>query len=450
MPLDVRSALSDIPAVDRFPTVDEIDAELDDLARRHPDLVRVRRIGTSRQGHPIRMAVIGGGTRNALVFAGPHPNEPAGFVAVRELARLLCANEGLREALDYRWHLVPCVDPDGARLNEGWYGRPHNREHYARGVHRPAIDEQVEWTFPHLEEPGYFDRVLPETAALARVIDDLGPVLQCSLHNGDYGGAFYYVSSPDRGLAEALAAVPGWEALPVHRAVWEVPDSHVLAPGVMLAPTAGDLAGLAGASGGSAVSGASSADYARRHGTVTVVTEVPCWEDPLAADTSPCGIRLGDVVEACLQVWDRSEETLRRLAADADADLRLATPFHRAFREELRMGERLAGGWRALATGSPLGGRNATVAEQCAFDALPQVLRLRLAGTLLRLLDSEAASGNVRPAIRRTRRAAEDVFAAWLAEAESALPGKAIDIRRQVAVQVGSVLTAAATLTADG
>jgi hypothetical protein len=222
------------------------------------------------------------------------------------------------------------------------------------------------------------------------------------------------------------------------------------AAGEMLAPTAADLAGLARSSGQAVVSGASSADYARRHGTVTVVTEVPCWEDPLAADTSACGLRLGDVIGARLQVWDRSADGLRRLGAAAEADLRLDTPFHRAFRAELRMGERLADGWRALAADSPLGDRPATVAEQRSFDALPQVLRLRLAGTLMRLLDSEAASGNVRPAIRRTRRAAEDVFADWLAEAQTTLPGKPVDIRRQVAVQVGSVLTAAATLTPEG
>ena len=91
MSSDLRAALAHIPALDRFPTVDEMQAELDRLAQRYPDLVRVRRIGTSRLGEPIRMATVGDGECDALVFGGPHANEPVGFLAVRELAWLLCA-----------------------------------------------------------------------------------------------------------------------------------------------------------------------------------------------------------------------------------------------------------------------------------------------------------------------------------------------------------------------
>ena len=62
------------PALDRFPTVDEMRAEPALPAERYPDLVRLRWIGAP-----------------------------------------LCADDQLRDHLGYRWRLIPCVDLDAAR-----------------------------------------------------------------------------------------------------------------------------------------------------------------------------------------------------------------------------------------------------------------------------------------------------------------------------------------------
>jgi hypothetical protein len=441
--VDIQCVLERIPAMDRFPAMDEVQAEQRRLAEHYPDLVRLQRIGTSRQGEPILMATIGTGTRHALVFGGPHPDEPVGFLTVQELGRLLCADVGLRQALGYCWHLIPCVDPDGARRNEGWYRHPDSRELYGRSSYRPAGDEQVEWTFPYQEEPGYFDRMLPETMALARVIDGLAPTLQCSLHNGEYGGVFHYVSTDDRALADRLAAVPGWQGLPLHSAVWEVPASNVITPGVLLAPTTRQLAAMAVAAGVAPTTGASSADYARPHGTLTVVSEVPRWGDPRSADTTACGRDLDTVIGSSLQIWDDSVRKMHELLAGPDRDLVLDTPYRRSLKDGMRIGDSLASGWRALLSDPTIAGRPATVAEECSFEVLPRMLRLRLAGAALRALDSEVATGNVRRSIRRAHVQGEQLFRSWLQEADASLPGEHIELRRLVAVQIGSVLTAA-------
>ncbi|MGX2993065.1 M14 family zinc carboxypeptidase [Streptomyces sp. JNUCC 64] len=438
---DIRAAVARIGDVDRYPAVDEAQDELDRLAEAHPRLVTVRRVGTSRQGEPIRMASIGSGARDALVFGGPHPDEPVGALTVRELGRILCADPDLRERLGLRWHLIPCVDPDGARLNEGWYARPGTREGYARGSYRPAFAEQVEWTFPRLTEPGYFDRVPPETQALARVIDELAPALLCSLHNAEYGGVFHYVTAADTGLAERLAAIPAWEGLTSHRAVFEVPDSDVVAPGVLLLPTPEDL--LAESGGGERAFGAGSAEYARRHGTLSVVTEVPYWDDPSTADTTPSGRAYRQVVADSVKVLEESSRQAAELVDRARPDLRLDTPFLRSCDDTVRSGAASAAGWRRVAADPATERRTATVAEGTAFRALPHLFRLRCAGAARRLFDAELAAGNTRRAVRRGHGDAERLLARWLADADADLPGRFIPLRRITAVQVASVLTAA-------
>ncbi|WP_168200553.1 M14 family zinc carboxypeptidase [Allokutzneria sp. NRRL B-24872] len=430
--MDLRTALDRIPEIDRFPTVEEMQADLAELAAAYPDLVELRRIGTSRHGEPLVMAVIGDGPRSALAFGGPHPNEPVGALTVRELGRLLCAEESLRSGL--RWHLVPCVDPDGARLNEDWHTRPGGWEVFGRNFYRPAMDEQVEWTFPKLDEPGYFDRPLPETAALARVIDEVRPALISSLHNGEYGGVFTYVSTVDEALTAALGEVPGWFGVPLHNAVWEVPDSSMLGPGVIRMPTSAEV-------GGDGSFGASSGDYSARHGTTTIVTEVPYWEDPRAADTSPSGTNFPDLVRATVQHVEEAGQFLRSALAVAQPDLTLDTPFQRSLVDSLGQAEAVAGAWKHIADGPS---RPATVAEVCSFDVLPHMFRIRLAGTLLRVLHAELGSGNTRKGVREALASVEARFTEWCAQATRELPGERIAIRRLVAVQVGCTLAAAA------
>ncbi|MGW4200994.1 M14 family zinc carboxypeptidase [Streptomyces sp. NPDC004726] len=442
MPIDIPATIAAIPSIDRFPSVDEMQAELDRLAAGYPELVEIRRIGTSRQGEPIRMLSIGSGERNVLVFGGPHPNEPVGALTVRELGRALCADDALRKDLGCRWHFVPCVDPDGARLNEGWYARPDSRERYGREFYRPAGDEQVEWTFPHLSGPGYFDRMLPETVALTRVIDELKPAVMCSLHNGEYGGVFHYVSTADPDLAARLAAVPGYEDLPLHKAVWEIPASNLIAPGVILAPGIAETTAAMPA-GVEAATGASSMDYAAPYGTVSVITEVPYWEDESAADTSPCGRTFGEIVGEIITACEETAQQLTGLIEDAGNDLTLDTPFRRAFQDGLRGLAEMSSGWRALLSDADAAGRSATVSEEFSFRMLPHILRVRYGGTALRLFGAETGAGNVRAGVRRGLAEAERLFTGWLTKADTALPGKRVDIRRVVAVQVGSALAAA-------
>ncbi|PWK86969.1 zinc carboxypeptidase [Lentzea atacamensis] len=204
-----------VPEIDRVYTVDEANSAVDELVAEAPSVCRVRRIGTSRQGEPLRLLSVGHGARNALVIGCPHPNEPIGLLTVTHLARLIASTPDLRDGIDFAWHFIPCIDPDGTRLNEGWFAGPHTIREYHSQFYRPALRDQPEWTFPVLDERACLDRTLPETEALARVIDDLRPDFQYSLHNADFGGVFFILGKDVPGLPGDLAAAAARLGVPL-------------------------------------------------------------------------------------------------------------------------------------------------------------------------------------------------------------------------------------------
>src|SRR5690554_856305 len=108
-----------VPEMDRFLTVDELNADFERIAGENSEIATLERVGSSQLGEPISMLSIGTGERNVLLFACPHPNEPIGAMLVHHFARLLCEDAELRDGLGYTWNLITCVDPDGTRLNEG-------------------------------------------------------------------------------------------------------------------------------------------------------------------------------------------------------------------------------------------------------------------------------------------------------------------------------------------
>ena len=110
----------------------ELDESTRSLAQDYPGLVKVEEAGRSREGRPILHITIGQGKKNALMFGCPHPNEPIGAMTLDFLSRELCENTALREELDYTFHLIKCVDPDGLTLNQDGFKGPFEIYHYLR------------------------------------------------------------------------------------------------------------------------------------------------------------------------------------------------------------------------------------------------------------------------------------------------------------------------------
>lgn len=266
-----------LPPLRRYPTVHELGVHAAALAARRPEDVRLRRVGTSRAGAPLWLLSVGHGSRQALVVAGPHANEPVGGATAVRLAERVLADPRLTEGADATWNLLLCLDPDGSRRNETWLSGPYTLGHYFRHFFRPGFLEQPEW----LPE-GEGGAVLPETRTLLDLQDELRPFLQCSLHGVDVGGAFVELTRDLPGLAQRVAHSAARLGIPRELGPYDTLYWPMLGPAVYRVPPprTGDLA--------AAITEAaveSTWFHPQPYGTVTAIVEAPMWgvdavEDP--------------------------------------------------------------------------------------------------------------------------------------------------------------------------
>lgn len=441
---ELLALLDGVPGYDRFPGVDELAAGLERLTGESPDAVSVRRVGTSRLGDAISCATIGRGSRHALVFAFPHPNEPVGGLTSLALAELLCRDAYLRERLDLTWHVVACADPDGARLNEGWFRGPLERTHYARHFYRPAPAEQIDWTFPFAYKRAYFDAALPETMALMRLIDEHRPALLVPLHNSETGGVYYYLSREAPELYPTLHAIPAHFGLQLDLGEPESRHTPRYAPAIFGALSAEDAydASVEAGHEPESSSGSTSTAYAGRYGAFSIITEVPYWTDPTADDTTPTDTVYADVLRTQSVQLAELHATLERAHEEAAPALKLDTPLLRAGGAFIPAMVRIAEE-AARRADEPASARPATAAEVHSCADLVHMFRTRFAGILLRALDAEIHAGVAAPPVRSAHARLSADFEAWCEQAEAATPPAALPIRSLVATQLGAVLASA-------
>ncbi|MEU3981054.1 M14 family zinc carboxypeptidase [Streptomyces sp. NPDC026672] len=308
----------------RYPTVDELGAHAAALARRRPRDARLRRVGTSRAGTPLWLLSIGHGSRAVLVVAGPHANEPVGGATVLGLAARLLADARLTDGADTTWHLLLCLDPDGARRNEGWLAGPYTLGHYFRNFFRPGFLEQPEWL-----PDGAGAAALPETRALLALQDELRPFLQCSLHGVDVGGGFVELTRDLPGLAEHVRRTAARLGVPRELGAYDTLHWPVIGPAVYRVPPPrrGDLtAALTEA----AVE--STWFHPQRHGTVTAIVEAPMWGVAAVEDGSPAADRdaalrsLSGALRHDIRLLDGLLARVRPRLADAPGAAALLAP----------------------------------------------------------------------------------------------------------------------------
>ncbi|MEU5039363.1 M14 family zinc carboxypeptidase [Streptomyces griseorubiginosus] len=258
-----------LPPLLRYPTVDELGARAASLVARHPADARLRRVGTSRAGSPLWLLSVGHGSRQALVVAGPHANEPVGGGTVLRLAERALADPRLTAGADATWNLLLCLDPDGLRRNEGWLRGPYSLDRYFRKFFRPGFGEQPEWL-----PDGAQAAALPETRTLLALQDELRPFLQCSLHGVDVGGGFVELTRDLPGLARHIAHTAAELHIPREFGPYDTLYWPCLGPAVyrIPPPRRGDLA--------AAITEAaveSTWYHPHPYGTVTAVVEAPMW-----------------------------------------------------------------------------------------------------------------------------------------------------------------------------
>lgn len=446
---DVLNILEDVPDYQVFLTVDELKASTRRLANMYPSTVEILPIGRSRQGDPIEAIKIGTGARRALLFAMPHPNEPIGSMMLEYLSVRLVQDDALRESLDYTWYLVKCIDPDGTRLNEGWFKGPFSIENYARHYYRPPAYQQVAWTFPIDYKTLHFHDPPPETQALMSLIEQVRPDFMYSLHNSDFGGVYFYIWDEAPPLYEPFHKLVESQGLPLHLGESERPyeveyasaiykDSSITAEYDYLAQqTDTDPAEII-------TGGTLSFEYARAFcDPFTLICEVPYFYHPAINDTSASDMVRRDTILLGIEQTREDVNFLKGLYDTVRSELTVFLLFRDAVEETLRASLAELAAEEKWAQTNPRTTEMATVAEKYDSLVIGRFYRLPGLGMFVRMLDAQMAATGKAPSLSSAREAAEAAFQGRVANLEAELDYTVIPIQKLVRMQLGSALLGA-------
>nr|WP_107907739.1 M14 family zinc carboxypeptidase [Streptomyces chartreusis] len=401
----------------RYPSLAELVLSARALVAHRPALCTLRQVGISRAGRPLHLLSVGHARRAVLVVAGAHSNEPTGGPTLLAVAERVLRERELRA--DVSWHFLLCADPDGASLHVT--PAPRTLFDYHRGFFRPAAPEQPEWA-PAALPP---DRLPPETRVLTRVIDELRPYLQVTLHGTDLGGSWVQLTKDVPGLAEPFAKSAAELHIPVETGASDAAGWPASGPGVHVMPAPG-----AGAAYPSMPDDARSSTWyhVHRYGGLTAVVEVPMWASDLVDDPAPHP----DPARAMRRLAGR----LRRDALEVERVLAEALPrldgvdgpLFRAAKWALELVPGLAADWAHTPPADD------TMAYVGSVDAFGRRLPLRAAAMLLRVLQETDDRGAER---------LEHLVASWSDSFAERFRARWVPLENQVEHQSRTVVAAA-------
>lgn len=451
-----QKLLSGIPDYKAFLTVDEMDESSRRLAAEHPDCVELFEMGKTRQGHPLLCLKIGGGSRNALMFGCPHPNEPIGTMMLEYFTKNLAENKELRDELDYTWYIVKAWDADGLRLNEKWLKGPYTLFNYSRNFFRPAGHKQVDWTFPVDYKELHFHDTIPESEAMMKLIDDIKPSFIYSLHNAGFGGVYWYITKPMPEIYDEMYAAANSQEVPINFGEPESPSCVAFAPAIYAnlgIETEYDyLEKYGGGINPADVigSGDCSSSYANaRYDSFTLLTEMPYFYDERIKDMSESDTIRRDAALQKLDWQDRTSAFLRETLAISQQYMDPENPFMLAVQAFTKGGSSDA--TRKMIAENPDFAKKATVAEK--FDNLcaSKFYKYLSYGQLLRANETELEkmdkTGERNPEKRAALQKAFDIMVKahqdMTDELESEINYQVVPIRKLVYIQLACGLLTA-------
>jgi len=446
---DVLTILGDVPEYQAFLTVEELQASTQRLAKEFPDTIELLPIGRSGAGSPIEAIKIGGGPARALLFAMPHPNEPIGSMMLEYWSLRLAMDEALRQSLGYTWYLVKCIDPDGARLNEGWFKGPFSVENYARHYYRPPAHHQVAWTFPIDYKTLHFNAPPPETQALMGLIEQARPDFMYSLHNSDFSGVYFYIWEEAPPLYSLFHRLVESQGLPLHAGEPERPYEVEFATAIYkdnsISAEYDYLEKRTGMHPAEIITGGTlSFEYARKFcDPFTLICEAPYFYHPAISDTSASDMSRREVRLQAIEGTRKDVKHLKGLYDAVKSELTIPSPFRDAIVEILKRSRAKLAAEENWLRVDPKVDKKATVAEKFDSLVLGRIELLLHLGMFMRLLDAQVAATGNSPSMSSAGEEAREIFERRVADLEAELDYTVVPIQKLVRVQLGSALLAA-------
>ncbi|CAF3971766.1 unnamed protein product [Rotaria sp. Silwood1] len=441
--------MDSIPDYSRFFTVDELFNHSRTVALNHTSFVQYQNIGYSQNGEAIPMLTMGNGSKSLLLYACPHPNEPIGSLLIDFLLNTLIDYRQL--LLTYTWHFIPCVDPDGTRLNQGWFSGPFTIRNYARNFYRPRTEEQVEWTFPITYKNYSWTTPSNETQALMYAIRLVQPDFVYGLHNSGFGGMYYYISQPLFDIFPQLERLPSSLGLFLAKGEAEAPwiiryASAIFSP--LNLPSAYDYYEKYTHSNPVTMmsGGGTSFDYLEEIGlnkTIFLMAELPYFQSPMVTnDTIIPNITRRDVLLQGLDKDNESNAFLMYLLTQIKPVMTFNSSFYRASRSLLELYNTTAASRREAVLNDNSTLVPATVASQADALYISMFYKMLIASMLDRAIIWQIQQPSAdRKLLENARIELENHLDDWINDIEQNLPYTPIRIRNLVQAQLGAMLT---------
>ncbi len=432
--IDVGSLLGGVHGYSEFLTGTELNRELKRLAS--SGKIKLASIGKSKGGRQIYCAVLGNGKKNALVFGFPHSNEAVGSLTCLELIKAIPKSKAMQQ---FRWYIIPCADPDGAALNEGWFKGKFTLRKYVHNFYRGKLSAQMDWSFPVDYKGRRFSGSPPNVKALVGLIMKVKPELVFPIHNSGMGGAYFFLTRRmPSGYYKEVSELCRSFSVPLDMGEPEEEFMVTLRKPFYMVPSFSDYSGYFKdeiTSKKSLPIGTTSVDFAKSYNRKLfgIVAEVPYIIDDRVQDNSPTTMHRRD--ELSERIGERQElaDTLRH-ALECDG-VNKRSPFYGTL--EWLLGatkNRIEMEKKALKEGKY--GKRATVAEKFSSEVIERFYEAVALGEVRRLLLESRSCAEEHDTLRSVDREI-DFF---INKIENEGEPKALPIRDLVQVQLGFLL----------
>ncbi len=123
MEMLLQKLLASVPTYTRYLTLEQICRQTDAL-RNQPGFT-IETIGQSAKGMPIAMIRYDGCyDRTVLLWGFEDPTEPVGALSMFWLGGQLRWRNPQLMRFQCNWAIIPTINPDGVKRNEGWFRAP--------------------------------------------------------------------------------------------------------------------------------------------------------------------------------------------------------------------------------------------------------------------------------------------------------------------------------------
>jgi len=138
----------------RFRTCEEVRSLLKTTCEENSEVASFQELGSSEQGRPIAAVILGSGPKTVSLVAGAHSDEPVGPEMLRTFILQTLAHKARFTNLfsEFRFVIVPHINPDGEAKNQPWIQKWPSVEAYLQHAFRELPGRDLEFGYPDMRK----------------------------------------------------------------------------------------------------------------------------------------------------------------------------------------------------------------------------------------------------------------------------------------------------------